>query len=81
MDDGQHFRCTEPKMITGKIKNLNIEKGYGFIKAENGDEFFFHMSGLANCFMKDLKTDMLVEFESTRTPKGLRAERITVVTN
>ena len=65
--------------MTGKIKTLNVDKGYGFIRAENGGEFFFHMSGLQNCFMNQLAPGMTVSFETNLTPKGMRAEQVTLL--
>jgi len=73
-----NFRIGEGKM-TGQIKTLNEDKGYGFIKAEGGGEFFFHVSGLSGCFMRDLRPGMKVTFETTRTPKGMRAEQVSLV--
>jgi CspA family cold shock protein len=66
-------------MITGQIKTLNQEKGYGFIKDSNGGEFFFHISGLTGCYMRDLKPGMKVTFEKVNSPKGLRAENVSLV--
>jgi CspA family cold shock protein len=62
--------------MTGQIKTLNEEKGYGFIRAENGGEFFFHMTGLVGCTMKELNRGTKVTFETVRSPKGLRAENV-----
>ena len=31
-------------MSTGTVKFFNAEKGYGFIKAEDGKEIFIHYS-------------------------------------
>jgi len=78
MNQFQHLRIGSSKM-NGQIKTLNADKGYGFIKDGNGGEFFFHVSGLVGCFMKDLRPGMKVTFETTRTPKGLRAENVALV--
>ena len=32
--------------MKGKVKNFNKEKGYGFIKTEEGKDVFFHYSEL-----------------------------------
>lgn len=33
-------------MSRGKIKNILEDKGYGFIRADDGREIFFHRTGL-----------------------------------
>lgn len=65
--------------MEGKICNLQSEKGYGFIKCENGSEFFFHRSAVFNAQFHTLKLDMKVQFEPSSGPKGPRAECIEVL--
>lgn len=67
--------------MTGKIKNVNEQKGYGFILCqEDGKEYFFHRSGLVD------KNDwercdrgVEVEFKAVKGDKGPRAEEITIL--
>ena len=33
--------------MKGRVKKLNKNKGYGFIKTEDGEEIFFHKAELA----------------------------------
>ena len=37
-------------MPTGTIKKLVADRGFGFIAAEDGKEFFFHRSGTEGDF-------------------------------
>jgi len=37
-------------MPTGTIKKLVSDRGFGFIKAEDGQEYFFHRSGTEGDF-------------------------------
>ena len=62
-------------MPQGTIKKLIVDKGYGFIQAENG-EFFFHHSGLQDISIETLHEGQTVEFEEGRGPKGPRAENV-----
>ena len=39
--------------MKGTVKNFNKEKGYGFIRAEDNRDYFFHYSAL---IMDDYKT-------------------------
>lgn len=64
--------------MKGKVKNVNRDKGYGFIKAEDGREFFFHRSALKNCGMPDMVDGREVEFTEEEGEKGPRAEDIYV---
>ncbi len=65
--------------MTGKVKNFNKEKGYGFIKTEEGKDIFFHYSELKMEGFKTVEANATVEFEIIETEKGLRAVNITVV--
>lgn len=64
--------------MTGVIKNVNKEKNYGFIKGEDGKEYFVHSSALKNCTMDDLEPGREVTFEDAEGPKGPRAEDVYV---
>jgi CspA family cold shock protein len=68
-------------MQTGKVKHYNNEKGYGFIKSENGEEeFFFHISGLKNWAIgtspeKDDKVSFKV-VDGDRGPKAIEVAKL-----
>ena len=64
--------------MTGKIKMVNAEKGFGFIAGEDGVEYFFHRSALQNCQMEDLTKNRHVTFEPSEGTKGPRAEDVNV---
>ena len=59
--------------MTGVIKRLFRNRGFGFIKAENGKEIFFHATGLQNIRFDLLKEGDLVEFNIVEGSKSLRA--------
>jgi len=63
--------------MTGTVKTLLSEKKCGFIAGEDGQDYFFHASGLANCGYEDLTRGAKVTFDPTKSPKGPRAERVT----
>ena len=62
--------------MTGKIKMFNQEKGYGFIKLEDGKDVFFHYSQLQMDGFKTIDADAEVEFEVVETERGLQAHNI-----
>ena len=65
--------------MLGKVKNFNNEKGYGFIKTEEGKDLFFHYSELQMEGFKSVNAGDKVEFEVIETEKGLRAVNIKVI--
>ena len=64
--------------MNGTVKNINKDNGYGFIRGEDGKEYFFHRSALKNCDMEDMTRGREVTFEDAEGAKGLRAEDIYV---
>ena len=61
----------------GTIKR-KTEKGFGFIAAEDGTEYFFHQSGCLGTRFDDLREGQRVTFTIGQGPKGPRAENVKV---
>jgi CspA family cold shock protein len=67
-------------VFKGTVKRVVREKGFGFLKCDDGREIFFHASGLiGGAIYKDLKEGQIVEFEVEKGPKGAKAFDIKVV--
>jgi cold shock protein len=65
------------EMPTGTIKKLVSDRGFGFIAAEDGREYFFHRTGLDSAVNFDsLAGGERVSFEIEPSQKGPRANRI-----
>ena len=62
-------------MQNGTIKKLVIERGFGFIAAEDGKEYFFHRSGTQTDFDR-LQGGERVSFQIEASPKGPRAGNV-----
>ncbi|GGE69890.1 putative cold-shock DNA-binding protein [Pedobacter psychrotolerans] len=62
-------------MKNGTVKFFNTEKGFGFIKEENGSEIFVHVSGLID---KVSENDN-VKYEVQEGKKGLNAVKVRLV--
>ena len=60
----------------GTIKRLVSEKGFGFLAAADGSEYFFHQSACNGCQFDSLREGQAVTFETGQGPKGPRAENI-----
>jgi CspA family cold shock protein len=63
-------------MTTGTIKKLVADRGFGFITAEDGKEYFFHRSSIEN--FDSLRGNERVEFDVEDSPKGPRAAQVRV---
>ena len=64
--------------MTGIVKTLNRDKGFGFIRTDNGREYFFHRTALKNAKFEDLEQNQEVTFEEAEGTKGPRAEDVFV---
>lgn len=64
-------------MATGTIKKVVADRGFGFIVAEDGKEYFFHRSAVDPGLDFDrLSGGEAVEFEIEASAKGPRAARV-----
>ncbi|AFR02885.1 cold-shock protein [Pectobacterium brasiliense] len=63
--------------MNGTITTWFKDKGFGFIKDENGDNRYFHVIKVANPDL--IKKDAEVTFEPTTNNKGLSAYAVKVV--
>lgn len=67
----------EPRLLTGSVKSLHQQKGFGFILGDDGAEYFFHRSSAGDFDSLTLGTE--VHFIALIGPKGPRAEQVEVV--
>jgi cold shock CspA family protein len=66
-DTGQHSGAGQK--ITGKIKSIKSDRGYGFIEAADGKQYFFHLTDLqADLEFGDLKEGNYVDFIIKKDP-------------
>jgi CspA family cold shock protein len=61
--------------MNGTIKTLT-GKGFGFIAATDGQEYFFHQSACQDMPFDQLREGQAVTFERGQGPKGPRAENV-----
>jgi len=62
-------------MQNGTIKKLVSDRGFGFIAAEDGKEYFFHRSGTEGDFDRLVGGEQ-VTFEIEQSQKGPRANKV-----
>lgn len=60
--------------LSGTVKRLVREKGFGFVAAADGNEYFFHQSGCQE--FDSLLEGQAVTFQAGQGPKGPRAENV-----
>ena len=62
--------------MNGKVKRLVSDKGFGFIVAEDGVEYFFHQSACTGVSFNELREGQAVTFDKGQGPKGPRGENV-----
>ena len=71
-----HSRSVSMSAVKGTIKRLVSDKGFGFVAAQDGTEYFFHRSACTGVRFDELREGQSVSFEKGEGPKGPRAERV-----
>jgi len=61
-------------MLTGRVKHLERSKGWGFIEAEDGDDYFFNVSNVRPG--EDLRLGDSVKFDYRESNRGPSAVNI-----
>jgi CspA family cold shock protein len=64
--------------MNGTVKRLVSEKGFGFLAAADGNEYFFHQSACTNGDFNQLREGQPVTFKTGQGPKGPRAEDVRI---
>jgi CspA family cold shock protein len=65
--------------ITGTVKWFSKDKGFGFIKQDDGPDVFVHHTAIQSSGYRTLEEGERVEFEIVEEPKGLKAANVTRV--
>jgi cold shock protein len=66
-------------MYKGTVKWFNDQKGFGFIRQENGPDVFVDFSGIKKRGPKSLKEGEPVLFDIEESPKGFAAVNVTEI--
>jgi len=65
--------------VKGRIKKLVRDRGFGFVRGDDGKEVFFHRSGLGAQDYDSLSEGDVVEYVVQEGPRGARAENVRAV--
>ena len=63
--------------MKGTVKFFNETKGFGFIKGEDGEEYFVHKTALKSG--QSLPDDAAVTFDVVEGDRGKKAENVALV--
>ncbi len=66
-------------MNKGTVKWFNSEKGYGFIKTEEGKDVFVHFSAIVADGFKSLEEGQNVSFDIEEGNRGPQASNVVVL--
>jgi CspA family cold shock protein len=66
----------DDSMPNGSIKRLVRDRGFGFIRDDNGLEWFFHRSAVTDGTFDQLNEGQRVTFEEEPSAKGPRAGNV-----
>lgn len=65
--------------VKGRVKKLVPERGFGFVRGDDGKEVFFHRSGLGPNDYDALSEGDVVEYVVQEGPRGPRAENVRTI--
>jgi len=65
----------------GRVTKYDTEKGFGFITAQDGEEYFVHFSGIVGDGFKMLEVGDEVEFYVVNGAKGEQAVEVEKIEN
>ena len=63
-------------MSRGTVKKIIADRGFGFIRSEDGREIFFHRSGLQGIVFESLQEGQAVDFDLEEAARGPRASNV-----
>lgn len=72
-------RMRGARVIVGRVKWFNNDKGYGFIDFKENEDIFVHYSAIDKEGYKTLSEGQLVEFKLIETSKGYQAVNVRLV--
>jgi len=63
-------------MSEGRIKKIIHDRGFGFVRGDDGNEVFFHRTELTTVDFDSLEEGQQVSYEVVNSPKGPRARNL-----
>lgn len=69
------------KLLKGRVKNFDAQKGWGFIEVENEPDVFVHFNGIEGSGHRELKPGQLVSLVVVQGRKGPQAAHVRPLDN
>jgi len=69
---------TDMGSTNGVIKRLVADKGFGFVRADDGREYFFHQASCVDGNFDSMREGQKLTFDAGEGPKGPRAENVRI---
>lgn len=63
----------------GLVKWFNVNKGFGFITTDDGDDIFVHFRSIRGSGRRSLRQGQKVRFDVSEGDKGLQADNVSVI--
>lgn len=63
-------------MVAGRIKKIIPDRGFGFVRGDDGNEVFFHRTEVTATDFDSLEEGEAVTFDVVDSPKGPRAKNL-----
>lgn len=67
------YQIDQASLKTGLIYEIKDDRRFGFIRAHDGLEYFFHLTDLANVTWEEIDIGMEIEFHAVKQPSADRA--------
>lgn len=64
--------------MKGTVRVIKAEKNFGFLRGEDGFDYFVHRDSCINACFDKLKPGATVNFSDTEGAKGKRAEDVSI---
>ncbi|PMR76200.1 cold-shock protein [Billgrantia endophytica] len=64
----------------GEVKWFNVNKGYGFIKRDSGEDVFVHFRAIRGRGHRTLAEGQKVRYHVIENERGLQADDVTIIT-
>jgi len=64
---------------SGTVKWFNVNKGFGFITTDAGDDVFVHFRSIRGQGRRSLRQGQAVRFDLSEGEKGMQADNVSVV--
>jgi len=78
-DEGDDPADGPEGLESGTVKWFNVNKGFGFITTDAGDDVFVHFRSIRGRGRRSLRQGQVVRFDLSEGEKGMQADNVSVV--